>query len=89
MAYQITLYQLHYILGIFFFSAAAFVNIGLGINASVNGGDYKEQFVYYEIKDFGKGNVESVESFLNKYLGGYNEILLRRCRCRLKRGRRL
>lgn len=45
-------------------------NIGLGINASVNGGDYKEQFVYYEIKDFGNGNVESVESFLNKYLGG-------------------
>ena len=44
--------------------------IALGILASVNGGDYKEQVVYYDIKDFGKGNVESVDNFLYPYLGG-------------------
>lgn len=45
-------------------------NIALGINASINGGDYKEQVVYYEVKDFGKGNVESVDQFISTYLGG-------------------
>lgn len=45
-------------------------NIAIGINASVNGGNYVEQEVYYEIKDFNNANIDVVDSFLEKYIGG-------------------
>ncbi len=45
-------------------------NIAIGINASVNGGNYVEQEVYYEIKDFNTANIDVVDDFLSTYMGG-------------------
>lgn len=39
--------------------------VGLIVTASV-GGNYSDQNIYYKVKDFGKGNVEEVETFLKE-----------------------
>ena len=47
-------------------------DIILDVLAKLNGSSYGIQEVYYTISDFGNGNVEDVEVFLNNYIGGEN-----------------
>ncbi len=40
-------------------------SVGLVVSASIDG-NYSNQHIYYKVKDFGKGNVEDVETFLEE-----------------------
>lgn len=45
------------------------VDIGLGVMASLDGGSYGKQKIYYTASDFGTSSVPSVEAFLASQLG--------------------